>query len=116
MFKPLSTALILAVAALSFAPALAGEQQIKVSAKNFAFVPAAITLKVHQRTKLVFVSSQGMHGISIPEIGLNTIVNIGSKPSTVEVTPGRTGTFVARCAVYCGVGHGKMLLTVKVVK
>ena len=105
-----------ALTAFSLTPAIAGEQQIRISAKNFAFVPATITLKVHRRTKLIFVSKQGMHGITIPEIGLNNIINIGSTPSTVEVTAGHTGTFVARCAVYCGVGHGKMLLTVNVVK
>jgi heme/copper-type cytochrome/quinol oxidase subunit 2 len=50
------------------------------------------------------------------QVGLNKVVNIGSKPSSVDVTPRRAGTFVARCAVYCGVGHGNMLLKVKVVK
>ena len=109
-------ALILALTSLSVAPAFAGETQIKVSAKNFAFTPSTITLKVHQRTRLIFVSNQGMHGITIPEIGVKNVVNIGKKPSMVEVTPARTGTFVARCAVYCGLGHGNMLLTVKVVK
>ena len=114
--KHLSVAIILALTAFSFAPAVAAEQQIKIYAKNFTFTPATITLKVHQRTKLIFVSNQGTHGITIPDIGLNTIVPIGSKPSTVEVTPGHVGTFTARCAVYCGLGHGNMLLKVKVIK
>lgn len=101
--------------ASSIAPAIASEPQIHVYAKNFAFVPGTITLKVHQRVKLVFVG-KGTHGITIPEIGLNRIVTIGTKPSIVEVTPGRIGTFVARCAIYCGIGHGDMLLKVKVIK
>lgn len=101
--------------ASSLAPAIASEPQIHVYAKNFAFVPATITLKVHQRAKLVFVG-KGTHGITIPDIGLNRLVIIGAKPSTVEVTPSHTGIFVARCAIYCGIGHSKMLLKVKVVR
>ncbi len=113
--KILSAAFIIALTALSIAPAIASEPQIRIYAKNFSFSPRTITLKVHQRTRLVFVG-KGNHGITIPDIGLNRIVAIGTKPSTVEVTPGHTGTFVARCAIYCGIGHGNMLLKVKVVK
>ncbi|GAC1393794.1 MAG: hypothetical protein NVSMB31_13500 [Vulcanimicrobiaceae bacterium] len=114
--KYLFAAFMITLAAVSVAPALAREQQITVSANNFAFSPETITLKVHQRAKLVFIGKQGTHGISIPEIGLNKVITMGMKPLTVEVTPSRTGTFVARCAIYCGIGHGKMLLNVKVIK
>ncbi|MDQ2991485.1 MAG: cupredoxin domain-containing protein [Candidatus Eremiobacteraeota bacterium] len=113
--KLLSAALIIALTALSVAPAIASERQIHIYAKNFSFTPGTITLEVHQRAKLVFVG-KGNHGITIPEIGLNRIVTIGTKPTIVEVTPGHIGTFIARCAIYCGIGHGKMVLKVKVVK
>ncbi|MDQ2663968.1 MAG: hypothetical protein M3Y18_08055 [Candidatus Eremiobacteraeota bacterium] len=113
--KILSAAFIIALSALSIAPAIAREPQIHVYAKDFSFNPGTITLKVHQHAKLIFVG-KGTHGITIPEIGLNRIVTIGTKPSIVEVTPGHTGKFVARCAIYCGIGHGKMLLKVNVVK
>lgn len=113
--KLLSAALLIALTASSIAPAIASERQIHIYAKNFSFTPSTITLKVHQRALLVFVG-KGNHGITIPEIGLNRIVTIGAKPSAVEVTPGHTGSFVARCAIYCGIGHGNMLLKVKVVK
>ncbi len=114
--KRLSLVFIAALAAIMFTPALAGERQITVSAKNYAFVPSAITLKVHQHAKLRFVGTQGVHGIIIPEIGVDHVVNMGASPSVVEVTPNKTGNFVARCAVYCGVGHNRMILKVKVVK
>jgi cytochrome c oxidase subunit 2 len=114
--KITSIAFTLALVAAFAAPVMAREKQITVYAKNFAFTPGTITLKVHQRAKLVFVSKQGTHGITIPDIGLNRIVNIGNKPTSVEVTPQRIGSFVARCAVYCGIGHGSMLLKVNVIK
>jgi len=112
--KLLSIAFIIALTAV--APAFAGERQINVAAKNFAFVPGTITLKVHQHARLRFIGTQGMHGIIIPEIGVNNVVNIGPSPSIVEVNPTRTGKFVAHCAVFCGSGHANMILKVNVIK
>jgi len=114
--KITSIAFTLALVAAVAAPVMAGEQKVTVYAKNFAFTPGTITLKVHQRAKLTFAGTQGTHGITIPEIGLSKVIVIGSKPTSVEVTPQRTGNFIARCAVYCGVGHGNMLLKVNVIK
>jgi cytochrome c oxidase subunit 2 len=114
--KIISIALTLSLAAALAGPVMAREQSTMVYAKNFTFTPGTITLKVHQRAKLVFVSTQGTHGITIPEIGLSKVVVISTTPATVEVTPQRTGNFIARCAVYCGIGHGSMLLKVSVIK
>lgn len=114
----LKYALLLA-AALMLTPAAgarAAEPQINVSAKNFAFQPGTITLHLHQKTKLVFSAAEGMHGITIPDLGVNDVVNIGTSPSEVEVTPIKLGTFTAHCAVFCGAGHANMVLTIKVVK
>jgi cytochrome c oxidase subunit II len=109
----------LAAAALLFlvpavAPA-ANEPIIKITAKNFAFTPGTITLKLHQKTKLEFVASEGMHGITIPDLGVNDVVNIQSTPTDVEVTADKVGTYIAHCAIFCGAGHATMVLTIKVV-
>jgi len=114
--KLLSFVLALGVGALVCSPATAGGSQINVTARNFVFAPSTITLKLHQRTTLRFVSTQGTHGITIPELGINKVVNIGPKPTVVAVTPGRIGTFPAHCAVFCGAGHANMILTIRVVK
>ncbi len=71
--KILSAAFILGLVSLSIIPPTAGEQQIMISANSFAFIPGTITLKVHQRTKLVFLSKQEVHGITIPEIDLSKV-------------------------------------------
>lgn len=106
----------IAISGLSFVPARAEEEPtIKITAKNWAFTPGTITLKLHQKTKLEFVATEGIHGITIPDLGVDDVVNIQSTPTDVEVTPNKTGTFVAHCAVFCGAGHANMILTIKVV-
>lgn len=114
--KTLALAFVLALGALTAVPASAAERTVKITATNFAFTPGTITLKLHQRVKLHFVGKQGMHGIVIPDLGVNNVVNIGTQPVDVEVTPTKTGTFTAHCAVFCGAGHANMILTIKVVK
>lgn len=107
------------IAALSaFIPAqpASATQSVTVKAKNFSFSPAVVTLKEGQPTAITFVATQGVHGITSPEIGLNQTVTITSSPTTVTVTPHKTGTFTAHCAIFCGVGHAKMQLVFKVVK
>jgi cytochrome c oxidase subunit II len=37
------------------------------------------------------------------------------KSADVTLTPTTTGTFVGHCSVFCGSGHGKMMLTIHVV-
>jgi len=100
----------------SVTPAAASEPVIKILAKDWAFTPATITLKLDQKVKLEFVATEGLHGITIPELGIDDVVNIGTTPSEVEVTPTKLGTFEAHCAVFCGAGHANMILTIKVVK
>lgn len=114
--KRLSVILFLAMVWLVGATSFAREPVVTVTATNWAFTPHIITLHAGQKVKLVFRSSDGIHGIAIPEIGVNDVVNIGADPTTVEVTPKHLGTFTAHCAVFCGMGHEKMILIVKVIK
>jgi cytochrome c oxidase subunit II len=97
-------------------PARAATPDIHISAKNWAFTPSTITLHLNKPVKLVFVATEGIHGITIPDLGVNNVVNVGSSPSEVVVTPSKLGTFIAHCAVFCGTGHANMILTIKVVK
>lgn len=110
-----TVALMLLVAPVA-GPAATGEPVVKITAKNWAFTPSTITLKLNQKVRLEFASGEGLHGITIPDLGVNDVVNIGTTPSEVEVTPTKLGTFQAHCAVFCGAGHANMVLTIKVVK
>lgn len=106
-------------ATLLLLPALsarAATPVIHIAAKNWAFTPSTITLHLKKPAKLVFVATEGIHGITIPDLGVNNVLNIGSTPSEIVVTPSKLGTFVAHCAVFCGAGHANMILTIKVIK
>ncbi len=111
-----AAALLLLPSASAPAATPAATPEIHISAKNWAFTPATITLHVNKPMKLVFVATEGIHGITIPDLGVNDVVNVGSTPSEVVVTPKTIGTFIAHCAVFCGAGHANMTLTIVVVK
>lgn len=102
-------------ALISAAPASAA-QTVTIKAKNFAFSPTVVTLKEGQPTAITFVASEGVHGLTAPDIGLNQTVTITSSPTTVTVTPRKVGTFTSHCAIFCGIGHAKMQIVFKVVK
>lgn len=114
--KSIVVCLIAAFALLYSAPASAAPAaKVTITAKNFSFSPSVVTLKAGQPTTLTFVGAQGVHGLSSPDIGLNQ-VTITSAGTTVTVTPQKTGTFVAHCAIFCGAGHQHMQIVFKVVK
>lgn len=119
MQKNVKRLFFLALAGIVLFPPSAAQASVpavQIVAKNWAFTPSTITLHVNQSVKLVFSSSEGLHGITIPDLGVNDVINVGSSPSEVVVTPKKIGTFVAHCAVFCGAGHATMILTIKVVK
>jgi cytochrome c oxidase subunit II len=90
-------------------------RRIDILAKRFTYAPAEITLKKGEPAILVLKSADVAHGLRCRE--LNIDVKAG-KGATVEarVTPDKVGTFIAHCAVFCGSGHGQMILTIHVVE
>jgi cytochrome c oxidase subunit 2 len=92
----------------------AAPQRIDITAKRFAFEPGQITLKKGQPVVLVVKSSDVAHGIRFRE--LNVEVKVGAHgTSEAHFTPQKTGDFVGHCSVFCGSGHGGMVLTLHVV-
>lgn len=84
--------------------------------KNWSFTPATVEAHVGEPTVLRFSSSEGVHGVEAADIGLAKAIITPGKVSEVTFTPKKEGTFAVHCAVVCGEGHDKMVLTVKVVK
>ena|SRR5579884_608994 len=96
-------------------PAEIQPKAIEVTAKRFAFEPAEVTLKEGQPVELTFRSLDVSHGLRFRDLGLEVKAKKG-QTSEVKFTPGKTGTFVGHCDVFCGTGHGGMELTLHVVR
>ncbi|MBI2658289.1 cupredoxin domain-containing protein [Candidatus Woesearchaeota archaeon] len=82
-------------------------KEFRMTAKQFAFEPAAIEVSKGDRVRLVVTSIDVPHGISIPEYGINERLDVG-KPVTIEFTADKEGTFTSFCSVFCGSGHSSM--------
>lgn len=88
--------------------------RIEIMAKRFQFAPAEITLKRGQPVVFIVRSSDVAHGLRCRELNLDMKIGKGAA-TEAQVTPDQVGTFIAHCAVFCGSGHGQMILTIHVV-
>ncbi len=85
----------------------------------YYFSPGAITVHAGQKVTLA-ISNPGtaMHGIAIPEFGINSMIQPAAHGQAtvaqVSFTPTKAGTYLARCIIYCGPGHAQMLLRITV--
>jgi cytochrome c oxidase subunit 2 len=89
-------------------------KRIEVIAKRFAFEPSEITLKKGQPVILVIKSADVAHGLRFRDLNLDVKVSKGGS-AELQFTPEKTGDFVGHCSVFCGSGHGSMMLTLHVV-
>ncbi len=87
-----------------------------IVASNWKFTPSTIQVEVNEPTTLRLTSTEGVHGIQSDDLGIATTTILPHKFVTVTFTPKKVGTFVTHCAVFCGIGHANMVLTVKVVQ
>lgn len=87
---------------------------ITIHAKRYEFKPSEITLKVGKAVRLVFISDDVTHGISVDGLGIDIAIR-RYRSNEVDVTPHRAGTFEGHCSVYCGIGHDRMKLLIHVV-
>jgi cytochrome c oxidase subunit 2 len=88
-------------------------RRIEITAKRFAFEPGEITLKKGQPVTLVVTSKDVAHGLRFRDLNVELRVSAGGK-SEVHFTPQKSGDFVGHCSVFCGSGHGEMMLTLHV--
>ena len=103
---------------LALPPLAAGEQPtqtISITAQRFSFTPNEITLKKGQPVTLVIETKDVTHGLLIEALGVRTEIKKG-QASEVTFNPGTAGTFEAKCAHFCGKGHGSMKMTVQVLE
>jgi cytochrome c oxidase subunit 2 len=90
-------------------------KKVEITAKKFSFDPAEITLKKGEPVVIVLKSADVAHGLRIRDLNLDLKVDKGGT-AQATITPDKTGDFTGHCSVFCGVGHGKMALTIHVVE
>ena len=90
-------------------------RRIEVTAKRFAYEPETITVKKGEPVDLVLKSLDVPHGLKFRELGVEVKAGKG-KTGEVQFTPEQAGDFVGHCSVFCGMGHGSMHLTLRVVE
>jgi cytochrome c oxidase subunit 2 len=89
-------------------------RRIEITAKQFQFEPAEITVKKGEPVVLVIKSADVAHGLRFRDLNLNVKVDKGGT-AELPFTPDKTGDFVGQCSVFCGSGHGGMKLILHVV-
>jgi cytochrome c oxidase subunit 2 len=88
---------------------------IVIHAKRYAFVPSQITLQTGHPVRLVFVSDDVPHSITIPGLQIEAPI-ARNAVNQVVIAPPAAGDFAGECTRYCGVGHDRMKFVVHVLK
>jgi cytochrome c oxidase subunit 2 len=88
-------------------PAVQEVKTFDITAKQWEFDPATITVNEGDRVRLTVTSTDVEHGIAIPDFGVSEKLH-PNEPVTVEFVADKKGTFRFFCNVFCGSGHGGM--------
>ena len=113
-------AIIALFACAAFAAGVTGasaatSNAVAISASNWKFAPAEITVHVNQPVTLDLTSTEGVHGIQSGDLGIAATTIVPGHTNSVTFTPTKVGTYVLHCTIPCGSGHMKMALTIHVV-
>ena len=114
LLAKLGLAALLAITTGAIALPVAAHPSIDITASNWKFTPSTITLHVGETTTLRLTTTEGVHGIKSDDLGIPLTTIPPGKFVSVTVTPKKAGTYLLHCAIMCGPGHAKMVLTVVV--
>jgi len=84
-----------------------GVREINVTAKKYEFSPDPIGVNQGEKVRLKITATDTEHGFGIKEYNINQKLPAG-KEQIVEFTADKAGTFIIKCTVFCGLGHGSM--------
>ncbi|MDO8599067.1 MAG: cupredoxin domain-containing protein [bacterium] len=76
---------------------------IRVTAKQWEFVPAEIRVKKDEQVVLEVTSTDVDHGLSLPDFNINRTLKPGVT-ERIEFSPDKVGQFSMVCSVFCGQG------------
>jgi heme/copper-type cytochrome/quinol oxidase subunit 2 len=82
-------------------------KEFTVTAKQWSFEPATITVKKGDKVKMKITSVDVAHGIRLAEFAVSERLSPG-KTVNVEFVADKVGSFSFFCSVSCGSGHRSM--------
>ncbi|MFA6081166.1 MAG: cupredoxin domain-containing protein [Patescibacteria group bacterium] len=82
-------------------------REFTMTAKQWAFDPAIITVKQGDKVKLKITSIDVTHGFALSEFNVKVDL-VPNKEETVEFIADKKGEFNFFCSVLCGEGHRDM--------
>lgn len=82
-------------------------QSFSITAKQWEFSPATITVKKGNTVRLTIKSIDVDHGFSLSAFSVSETLKAG-ETTTVEFVADKSGNFSFFCSVFCGAGHGSM--------
>ncbi len=83
-------------------------KDVTISVFNFGFNQEPVTIQKGDQVRLHITSTEGTHGIRIPDLGLSTTKLAPGEEQVLEFVANESGTFNYYCNVPCGAGHGSM--------
>lgn len=88
---------------------------IDVVARRFTFEPSTIEVREGERVRLTVTSADGVHGLQIRKLRINTLVPRGGRRVTIDFVAAVPGRYEILCSEECGNGHDAMTGTLVVV-
>ena len=83
-------------------------KNVEVTASQFQFDPATITVAEGDRVRLRLHSLDRPHAFAIKAFRVKALIPRTGETITVEFVADRAGSFDFTCAEYCGTGHARM--------
>lgn len=83
-------------------------KDIYIKGTNWNFAVTGESINQGDVVRLHITGSEGVHGIAIPGLGVNSNPIPVGEERTIEFVASKSGSFEYFCNVPCGEGHNKM--------
>jgi heme/copper-type cytochrome/quinol oxidase subunit 2 len=87
---------------------VASVKTIDVTAFQFEFQPATISVAQGDTVRLRLHSADRSHAFAIKAFRVKALIPKGGETVTVEFVADQAGSFAFTCSEYCGIGHSGM--------
>ncbi|HEC61913.1 MAG TPA: hypothetical protein ENI27_06620 [bacterium] len=90
-------------------PASRGKsKEISMKAYNWGFSFSPIEIRSEDRVKITVESTEGIHGLFFPQMGINTGPVVTDEVSVIEFVVSGSSDIIFGCNIPCGNGHYSM--------